>query len=274
MISDELELASMFIGYFVPADPWSCPFRQLGLELRAVQRPFSVSFRGQLRQVQPEVVLAKEAVEYSVALEVKSRMVNRDQVGRYAMLDGQVIRRDLAFAPLANSQRDVIFFTESANKAALKRNIESALSYHQLQINGHGTFPIVERDDSRVVLHAGSLSHADLQITFTLGIEADSTLSAPSHFIRFTADSPIYLLLPDVLNLVHQNIVRQSTFTTRDVCVGIVSYWDVRGTEEKAAFINKGHAILSKLVREDYKSFFSLGNLRKSDSMGCECKRW
>ena len=266
MISDEIELANMFIGYFIPDDPWPCPFRQYGLELRAIQRPFTVSFGGQLRHVKPEVVLASEAAQYSIALEVKSQIVNEDQIGRYAALDGHIVRRELAFTTLTHPRHDVIFLTETSNKVALAQNIGQACLRLHVQINGQNTFPIIERNGHHVALHIGAISEAAVHAAFAAGIEADPATDAPSHFIRFTADSPINLLLPDVLNAMHQNIFRGTTFTTRDVCETIVSYWNERGTEEKSAFINKVHAIMSKAVQEDYSAFVSLGNMVAGDA--------
>jgi hypothetical protein len=266
VISDEIVLANMFIGYFVPDDPWPCPFRQYGLELRAIQRPFTVHYAGQLRHVKPEVVLASEAMDYSVALEVKSQTVDDDQLGRYSILDGHVVRRDLALTALSNPRHDVIFFTETANTAALVQNICDACNRLQVQINGNATFPIIERNGNNVALLVGAISDAMIHATFAAGIRADPATSAPSHFIRFTSDSPINLLLPDVVNVVHQNIVRRTDFTTRDVCTQIVGYWNERGTEEKSAFINKVHAIMSKAVQEDYGPFVSVGNMVTGDA--------
>jgi hypothetical protein len=159
----------------------------------------------------------------------------------------------------------VIFFTDTTNIATLTQNIGQACARLQLTINGETTFPIIERSGNRVALHIGAISEVNIHATFVAGIDADPTTNAPSHFIRFTADSPINLLLPDTLNVVHQNIVRQSGFTTRDVCKQIVTYWDERGTEERSAFINKVHAIMSKAVQEDYSPFVSLGNVVAGD---------
>src|SRR5688500_10570846 len=126
------------------------------------------------------------------------------------------MRRELAWPAVPTASHDVIYFTDSCNVAPLTRNIRRALDRLQLQINGQAVFPVVKRDGSRVVLHAGAISHADLQIGFAAGIDGSSATSAPSHFIRFTSDSPICLLLTDVLNVVHQGIIRKKGFTTRD----------------------------------------------------------